>query len=311
MRSPLQPTGRQPAHVPVMLAEAIKGLAVEPGGTYVDCTLGDGGHTDAILVGAHAEASNPGPHGRVLGMDADPDAIVASTKRLERFGPAAVLVNANFDTLHQTVVAADFFPVDGVLFDFGLSSRQLDAEDRGFSFRRPGPLDMRFSPDQESSADDLVNRLPEEELANLIFRFGEEPRSRRIAKAIVRDRPLHDAQELAELVRRSSGYRRGRTHPATRTFQALRIAVNHEIDSLRDGLEQAVRVLRRGGRFVTIAYHSLEDREVKRFIASSSDVLRAVNKKVLRPSDEEVGRNPRSRSAKMRIAEMRAVDPES
>jgi len=208
------------------------------------------------------------------------------------------------------VVAAGFFPVDGVLFDFGLSSRQLDAEDRGFSFRRPGPLDMRFSPDQESSADDLVNRLPEEELANLIFRFGEEPRSRRIAKAIVRDRPHHDAQELAELVRRSSGYRHGRTHPATRTFQALRIAVNHEIDSLREGLEQAVRVLRRGGRFVTIAYHSLEDREAKRFIASSSDVLRAVNKKVLRPSDEEVDRNPRSRSAKMRIAEMRAVDLE-
>ena len=192
-------------------------------------------------------------------------------------------------------------PANGVRFDLGLSSRQLDAEERGFSFRRPGPLDMRFGPGEGPTAADLVNGLDETELANLIYRFGEEPRSRRIARGIVANRPITDAVALAETVRRASGYARGRTHPATRTFQALRIAVNRELERLDAGLEQAPRVLGPGGRLVVIAYHSLEDRLVKRYMVSGA--VRALSKKVTKPSADELRRNRRSRSARLRVAE--------
>ena len=280
-------------HDPVMTAEVITGLAVHPGGAYVDCTLGDAGHTVAIL-----EASSP--DGRVLGLDADPEAGPPATERLRRFGDRAVLVNANFGTVASQARTHGFIPADGVLFDLGLSSRQLDSEERGFSFRRSAPLDMRFTP-EGPSAEDLVNGLPEQELANLIYQLGEEPRSRRIARAIVAARPLTDAVELAEIVARASGYRRGRTHPATRTFQALRMATNDEIGNLRLALSQAASVLNIGGRLVTIAYHSLEDREVKRFV--NSGMVRSITKQVIRPGAEEIARNRRSRSARMRVAE--------
>ena len=278
-------------HEPVMAAEVIEGLAVRAGGAYIDCTLGDAGHTSLILDAAQ--------DARVLGLDADPEAAEAAGQRLE--GRAATVVNANFRQLGDVARASGFVPADGVLFDLGLSSRQLDAEERGFSFRRPGPLDMRFTPGEGETAADIVNHASEEELADIIYQLGEERRSRRIARAIVAARPIQDAAQLAEIVRRSSGYRRGRTHPATRTFQALRMAVNDELGSLRSGLDQAVEVLAPGGRLVTIAYHSLEDREAKRFIAGGP--VRALHKKVLRPSAEEVSRNPRSRSARMRVAE--------
>jgi 16S rRNA (cytosine1402-N4)-methyltransferase len=294
-------------HWPVMVSEALESLGVHPGGTYIDCTLGDGGHAVAILEAAHAAPSASRPHGRLLGIDADPEATQAATARLARFGDAAVIVNVNFDHLENTATAEGVVPVDGVLFDLGLSSRQLDIEERGFSFRRPGALDMRFSEAGEPTADQIVNEWTQEDLADVIYQFGEERRSRRIARGIVNNRPIHDAQVLAEVVRRASGYPRGRTHAATRTFQALRIAVNQEIERLRAGLEQAVRVLRLGGRLVTIAYHSLEDREIKRFIAASGDVLHAVHKRVLKPTKDEVERNPRSRSAKLRVAER--IDP--
>ena len=273
--------------------QVIEGLAVRPGGAYIDCTLGDGGHAAAIL-----EAS--APDGRVLGIDADPEAIAPATERLRNFGARIVITNANFGTVASQAQASGFVPADGVLFDLGLSSRQLNAENRGFSFQRSAPLDMRFTPEGTSAAD-LVNDLPEEELANLIYTLGEEPRSRRIARAIIEARPIDDAVELAEVVARASGYRRGRTHPATRTFQALRMATNDELGNLRRGLEQAAEILGAGGRLVTLAYHSIEDREVKLFIRSGN--LRPVTKHVLKPDAQEIARNRRSRSARMRVAE--------
>ncbi len=280
-------------HQPVMAAQVVNWLGVRPGGAYVDCTLGDAGHATAIL-----EAS--APDGRVLGLDADPEALPPATERLRRFGGRAILVNANFGTVASQAHAHGFVPADGVLFDLGLSSRQLDAEERGFSFRRSAPLDMRFTPEGPSAAD-LVNGLPEQELADLIYALGEEPRSRRIARAIVASRPLTDATELADVVARASGYHGGRTHPATRTFQALRMATNDELGNLRRGLSQAASVLNTGGRLVTIAYHSVEDREVKRFVNSGE--VRPVVKRVVKPEAREIARNRRSRSARMRVAE--------
>jgi 16S rRNA (cytosine1402-N4)-methyltransferase len=289
-------------HWPVMVSEVLENLGVHPGGTYIDCTVGDGGHATAILEAAQAGPETPGPHGRLIGLDADPEAVHATTERLQRYGSSAVIVNANFDSLEQTASAHGFVPADGVLFDLGLSSRQLDSEERGFSFRRPGALDMRFDAVGELTADEIVNEWAEELLADLIYQYGEERRSRRIARGIVAARPIHDAQDLARVVQRGSGYPRGRRHPATRTFQALRMAVNHEIESLQAGLDQASRVLDEGGRIVTISYHSLEDREIKRFLGAS-DELTPVRKKVVKPSKEEVARNRRSRSAKLRVAQ--------
>jgi 16S rRNA (cytosine1402-N4)-methyltransferase len=220
------------------------------------------------------------------------------------------IVNTNFNDLEQAATDSGFVPADGVLFDLGLSSRQLDAEDRGFSFRRAASLDMRFDAASDLTADEIVNEWTEVDLADVIYEFGEERRSRRIAKAIVLARPVHDALELADIVARSAGYPRGRTHPATRTFQALRMAVNHEVENLSAGLEQATNVLGEGGRLVTISYHSIEDRLIKRFVVAS-DSLRKVTKKVIKPSKAEVARNPRSRSAKVRVAERRTPDSDS
>ena len=285
---------RSTYHEPVMTDRVVEGLAVHPGGAYIDCTLGDAGHATAILEAA-------APSGRLLGIDADPEATAAARDRLAPYGAAVTVVDGNFESLERLAAAHGFMPADGVLFDLGISSRQLDAEDRGFSFRRPGPLDMRFTPGDGPTAADLVNGLGETELADLIYRFGEEPRSRRIARGIVARRPITDAVELAETVRRASGYPRGRTHPATRTFQALRIAVNHEMEALDAGLEQTPRVLGPGGRLVVIAYHSLEDRPVKRFM--NAGPLRPLSKKVTKPSADEVRANRRSRSARLRVAE--------
>jgi 16S rRNA (cytosine1402-N4)-methyltransferase len=295
-------------HWPVMVSEVLESLGVHPGGTYIDCTLGDGGHSVAILEAATGPGAD-GKQGRVLGLDADPEAIVATSERLAPFGSSAVLVNTNFEHLQQAASNVGFVPADGILFDLGLSSRQLDAEDRGFSFRRPAPLDMRFSAEGDLTADQIVNEWPEEEIANLIYNLGEEPKSRRIARAIVRNRTITDAKHLADVVARASGYRKGRTHPATRTFQALRMGVNHEIESLQAGLDQAANVLDEGGRLVTISYHSLEDREIKRFVVGS-ERMRPIVKKVIKPTKAEIERNPRSRSAKLRVSERLGLDSE-
>ncbi|MFQ6020094.1 MAG: 16S rRNA (cytosine(1402)-N(4))-methyltransferase RsmH, partial [Dehalococcoidia bacterium] len=227
-------------HQPVMAAEVLQALAVQPGGRYLDCTVGGGGHAEAIL-----EAAAPG--GLLLGIDADPEAIAAAEKRLARFGQGVQLLEANFRELAAVCRSHNFWPVHGVIFDLGLSSLQLAEAGRGFSFQSEAPLDMRFGGGSLTAAD-IVNHYREEAVADILWRYGEERRSRRIARAIVRARPLNTTTELAAVVSRASAGASARIHPATRTFQALRIAVNDELGALSEALEQARDVLGPGGR---------------------------------------------------------------
>ena len=299
-------------HTPVLLNEAIKALDVQAGGRYIDCTVGGGGHAAAIL-----ESSSPG--GQLLGIDADPEAAKTARARLEAFGKSVLIVNDNFVNLEAICIRRDFMPVHGILFDLGLSSLQLNGGGRGFSFQQDAPLDMRLNPGQRVSAADIVNTSSEAELAYIIRTYGEESCSYRIARRIVRERPLKTTAELAMVVEQIIP-RKGKIHPATKTFQALRIAVNHELENLEAVLKQAIRLLGFKGRLVVISYHSLEDRIVKRFMQQESKgcicppgtpscicghtpSLKLVSRKVITPSEEEVKRNPRSRSARLRVAE--------
>jgi 16S rRNA (cytosine1402-N4)-methyltransferase len=304
-------------HDPVMLREVLAALDVRAGGRYVDCTVDGGGHAEAIL-----EAAEPG--GSLLGIDADPEALAMSRERLSRFGDGVAVVQGNFRDLDTICRERGFAPVNGILFDLGLSSHQLAAA-RGFSFRVEAPLDMRFGPEEGPTASHWVNDASEEELADIIWRFGEERQSRRIARAIVNGRPLRTTTELAKAVEQAVGRRTGsQIHPATKTFQALRIAVNQELASLADALPWAHGLLGFGSRLVVISYHSLEDRIVKQFIARESRdcicppsqpvctcghkaTLKPVTRGVVSPSREEVAANPRSRSAKLRAAERLAA----
>ena len=289
-----------PTHIPVLVNETIKALAVQPGGRYIDCTLGAGGHAATIL-----DHSSPG--GQLLGIDADPEAIKKAGERLEAYSGSALLINDNFANLQTTCFRYDFFPVHGILFDLGLSSLQLDDSSRGFSFQHDGPLDMRLSPDQEVTAADIVNTYSQVELAQLIKTYGEEGYSRKIAQYIIKQRPIKTTLQLVQTIEQAIGGRRGRIHPATKTFQALRIAVNQELERLKTALKQAVDLLGFNGRLVVISYHSLEDRIVKQFMQQEASAdnarLRLINKKVITPSQAEVQLNPRSRSAKLRAAE--------
>ncbi len=289
-----------PAHIPVLVKETLEALAVQPGGRYIDCTLGAGGHAAAIL-----DKSSPG--GQLLGIDADPEAIKVAAAKLETYGDKALLINDNFANLEAISIKYDFFPVHGILFDLGLSSLHLNGNSRGFSFQHDAPLDMRFSPSQEVTAADIINTYSESELAHLIFTYGEEASSRRIARYIVKKRPIESTLQLSLAIEQAVGGRRGRIHPATRTFQALRIAVNRELEHLEVALKQAINLLGFEGRVVVISYHSLEDRIVKQFMRQESrgdnPRLRLINKKVITPSETEVQLNPRSRSAKLRAAE--------
>lgn len=260
----------------------------------IDLTLGSGGHADALLASGVR---------RLVGIDRDPDAIALARARLARFGGRFIAVRARF----SNVPAEN--RVDGVLYDLGVSSMQLDRPERGFSYRHPGPLDMRMEPEGER-AFDLVNRLPEEELARIIFELGEERRSRRVAAAIVRARaraPIATTEQLARVVAGALGARRGGPHPARRTFQALRIAVNRELEELAASLPRAADILAPGGRIVAISYHSLEDRIVKRFLVERPD-LELLTRKPIRPGEAERRRNPRSRAAKLRAAERRVSE---
>tara|TARA_B100000029_G_C17592458_1_gene962995 strand:+ start:2293 stop:3177 length:885 start_codon:yes stop_codon:yes gene_type:complete len=288
----------QKYHQSVLLNEAIDALMPESEGIYIDCTLGDGGHSEAIL-----KASSPA--GRLIGIDADPEALAQAEQRLEAYRPRARFINNNFAALAEVAWKEGLSQVNGVLLDLGVSARQLDTEKRGFSFRRAEFLDMRFSPSSGVTADEIVNSIPEAELVDALFRYGEEPRARRIASAIVSARPIKDSMHLAEVIKQGSGYKFGKIHPATRTFQALRILVNQELEKLEQALVSATSILINGGRLVAIAYHSLEDRVIKNFIRSSSNLER-INKKVIRPSKDEIQNNRRSRSARMRIAERQA-----
>lgn len=291
-------TMSSPAHTPVMVNETIEGLRPGRGGHFVDCTVGSGGHALAIL-------ERISPTGKLLGIDADPEAIRAAQDRLSGYGEAAVLVNDNFVNLRAICDKYDFSPVDGILFDLGVSSMQLDAAERGFSFQREAPLDMRFDPSGGLTASDIVNTFPEGELAHILREYGEERHSRRIARHIVHSRPITSTLRLAQLVQQVLGSKRGRIHPATRTFMALRIAVNEELQSLSLALEQTINLLRLQGRLVVVSYHSLEDRIVKQFMRSkaSNCALKLISRKVIRPTSLEIESNQRSRSAKLRIAE--------
>ena len=274
-------------HEPVMVREVLSFLGDRR--SVIDCTLGAGGHAEALLDAGV---------GSVLGIDRDPEAIAIASRRLERFGGRFASRQGRFSDLPLEPL------VDGVLLDLGLSSMQIDRPERGFSYRASGPLDMRMGPDA-TSAMDLVNGLPESELADVIFGFGEERRSRRIAAAIVRARsraPIATTDELARIVAGAVGSRPGGAHPARRTFQALRIRANEELRELDAALPRATDALVPGGRVVVIAYHSLEDRIAKRFLAGESR-LRVLTKKPLVPGADETQRNPRSRSAKLRAAE--------
>jgi 16S rRNA (cytosine1402-N4)-methyltransferase len=280
-------------HIPVFAREVLDGLAPRPGGKYIDGTVGAGGHAAKIL-----QASSP--DGQLLGLDGDPEALEIARATLVGFGERAILVRANFNELHSIAAARGFVPAQGVLLDLGLSSMQLTNPARGFSFAGE-TLDMRMNPATETTAADLVNGLDEAELADLIYRFGEEHFSRRIARRIVEARPIHSAQELASLIERAVG-RRGKIHPATKTFQALRIAVNHELENLERVLPQLGQVVEPGGRAVIITFHSLEDRIVKRFFRDDLG-WQNLTKHPVKPTREEVKANPRARSAKLRVAE--------
>ena len=294
-------------HTPVMVREVIVGLQVRPSGAYIDCTVGEGGHAAAVL-----NAADPAP--RLLGIDLDAASLATAGRRLEAYGDRVTLAQGSFADLGGLDLGGlaeekGFWPADGVLFDLGVSSRHLETADRGFSFRRSGPLDMRFDVSQGVTAHQVVNETSEKELADIIYQLGEERKARRFARAIVRARPVGTTVELAGVIVRSAGPtgRRG-IHPATRVFQAVRIAVNRELDNLRQGLVEAVEVLRPGGRLLTISYHSLEDRLVKQTMVRESSSgaqprLGLVSRRVVKPSKEEISANPRSRSARMRVAE--------
>ena len=303
---PHNPLRSDPApHQPVMRDEALAYLNVRPGGRYIDCTTGAGGHSAAIL-----DAS--APDGRLLANDADSAALAVARGRLAGYGDRVRFTEGYFDEITGSTGAAGIVPADGVLLDLGVSSMQLETPERGFSFRERGPLDMRMSPATELTAAAIVNEYEEADLADLLYRLGDEWRSRRIARQIVARRPLATTTDLAKAVEQAAGKGRkastsSRVHPATKTFLALRIAVNQELRHLKTVLAEARGLLGFGSRFAVISFHSLEDRMVKRFLQNASraetPTFRLLTRKVIRPSLAEVRRNPRSRSARLRVAE--------
>jgi 16S rRNA (cytosine1402-N4)-methyltransferase len=286
------------SHTPVLADEVLRWLRIEPGGTYVDATVGLGGH--AVEIASRLTT------GRLIGLDRDAGALEIARERLKDFGGSVVLRQADFSGVDQVVQELNLPPVQGILADLGVSSLQLDTAERGFSFRLAGPLDMRMDSRSATTAADIVNETAESELADLLYRLGEERDSRRIARVIVRARPIRSTEHLATVVagaRTSRG--RQKLHPATKTFLALRIAVNRELEALGQFLKRASATIAPGGRWVVLSYHSLEDRMVKQEFRrlGAEGVLNVLTRKVLRPSDGEIAANPRARSAKMRVAE--------
>ena len=328
-------------HIPVLYEATLEGLAVREGGTYIDGTLGGGGHTAGMLERGAA---------RVLGIDQDPAALQAAAEQLHDYGERLTLAHGNFRQIAELAARHGFVGVDGILLDIGVSSHQLDTGVRGFSFAQDAPLDMRMNPTQGETAADLINTLPEEQLADIIFQYGEERASRRIARRIVERRksaPITRTAELAEVVVRALGGRKDeRIHPATRTFQALRIAVNDELGALEEALPAATECLTVGGRLAVITFHSLEDRIVKEYMRRESAMcllpprlfaeqcphlgergtgprpciyigsrdcdyaprLAPVTHKPVAATESELKANPRSRSAKLRVAERIVVE---
>ena len=300
-------------HNPVMVPEILKYLDVVSGGRYIDCTLGEGGHSKSIL-----DASNPG--GEVLGIDADHEAIEVSKSRLEKYQDRVIFVNDNFRNLRKIAMRRNFIPAHGILLDLGVSSLQLNIETRGFSFMRKSPLDMRFSFNQKLTADQVVNTFQENEIADILYHFGDERRARKIAKIIVENRPIKHSNELAEIIKKKIYISNHKINPATKTFQALRIYINEELSALSEVLEQSLEIIGIGGRLAVISYHSIEDRIVKNYFRRESKYciclpnvikcecnhepkLKIITKKPISPSSNEIISNRRSRSAKLRVIE--------
>ena len=306
--------GRGAPHRPVLLEETLRFLAPERGGLFIDCTVGLGGHSEAIL--------NSSGETRVLGMDLDPAALEYARQRLASFGERFRAFQTNFRDIREVLQQANEHDPNGILVDLGVSSLQFDSPERGFSFRFDAPLDLRMDPTTGETAADLLQQLPESEIARIIFEYGEERHSRRIARRIVERReqgkPITTTTELADLVRLAAGgHKRNQIHPATRTFQALRIAVNHELEGLGEFVESAVDLLIPDGRFVGISFHSLEDRILKRELrrlsghcecpprlpvceCSAREVVEVLTRRPVAPGTREVEENPRARSAKLR-----------
>jgi 16S rRNA (cytosine1402-N4)-methyltransferase len=285
-------------HTPVLLNEVLQWLDVKPDGMYIDATLGAGGHSAAIAERLQS--------GKLISLDRDEQALQLATERLKRFGTTVTLVRSSFSRIAEVVHELGIPGVDGVLADLGVSSMQLDQAGRGFSFREAGPLDMRMDAESELTAGEIVNRWSEKEVADTLYREAEEHDSRRIARAIVRARPIRDTAHLATVVagaRKQWG--RQRLHPATKTFLALRIAVNREMEALGQFLSRTPATMNRGGRWVVLSYHSGEDRLVKRAFQEGERLgtLKVLTKHVIQPGETEVAANPRSRSAKLRCAE--------
>ena len=303
----------QPApHLPVLYQEIITAMQPTAGGRYIDGTLGAGGHSFGIL-------EQSAPSGQLLGLDLDPQAIALATERLQPFGQRAILRQASYADMVTQAKDLGWDQVDGILLDLGVSSMQIDTPDRGFSFLAEGPLDMRFGPANGQTAASLVNSLPEEDLANIIYRYGEDRNARKIARVICANRPFETTSQLAGLLKRNFSSAE-KIHPATRTFQALRIAVNDELNIIESVLPKAIALLKLGGRMAVISFHSLEDRIVKElFKKESTDCLcpprqpictcghkasiKLLVKKPIQASDMEIAQNSRARSAKLRIAE--------
>jgi len=305
------------AHEPVLLHESVEVLALKPGGTYVDCTLGGAGHSLAVL--------STEPSIRLIGIDRDPEALERAGHRLQHYKDRVTLVHGNFRHLARILADQGIDRVDGILLDIGVSSPQLDEGERGFSYHQDAPLDMRMNPDDPVTAQDLVNTLSQKELARIIAEYGEERWAARIADFIVKYRaiePIRTTSQLVQIIKNAvpAAARQGGPHPARRTFQALRIAVNDELGALRSVLEQSVPLLNPGGRIAVITFHSLEDRIVKEFFQSCLGrctcppdlpvcvcgrraTLKLVNSKPIVPSAAELEKNPRARSAKLRAAE--------
>jgi len=309
MNDQLAPT----PHIPVLYHEIINALAPYSGGLYIDGTLGAGGHALGIL-----NASTP--HGKLLGLDLDPQALVIANQRLSMFKDRVFIRQGSYVNMASFVEDVGWFFVDGIILDLGVSSIQLDTKERGFSFLYDAPLDMRFGDQISKNAADLINSLAENELANIIWKYGEEKFSRKIARMICQNRPIYTTFELANLVKKAYGKQHSQIHPATRTFQAIRIAVNQEMQAIESVIPQAIRLLKPGGKLAIISFHSLEDRIVKSvFRTESKDCvcppdqpictcnhiksIKEVNRKPIEASPEEITNNPRARSAKLRIAE--------
>lgn len=302
-----------PPHIPVLYHEIINALAPYSGGLYIDGTLGAGGHALGIL-----KASNP--NGKLIGLDLDPQALVIANQFLSQFRDRVFIRQGSYIDMASFVKEIGWFLVDGIILDLGVSSIQLDSKERGFSFLYDAPLDMRFGDQTSINAADLINSLTENDLANIIWKYGEEKYSRKIARIICQNRPVNTTFELANLIKKAYGNQHSQIHPATRTFQAIRIAVNQEMQAIETVIPQAISLLKPGGKLAIISFHSLEDRIVKSIFRTESKdcicpsdqpictckhikLIKEVNRKPIEASPEEISNNPRSRSAKLRIAE--------